>query len=177
VTYTVTEEKALVLASGHPFITTLYSCFQIKVVLNFFKIGQCLYRWRWAETSGRTAQPKVHIDNFHPIRILGEGGFGKAILVKKKPSEGSDQRFAIKVLKKSHIISCCSLNQTVTEKKALVLASGHPFITTLYSCFQTRLPTSNLRRRYSCRGRVMKKKREFYRAGTVSSSKRWKHWG
>jgi len=61
------------------------------------------------------------------------------ILVKKKPSDGSDQCFAIKVLKKSHIVSCCSVTYTVAEKKALVLASGHPFITTLYSCFQTKL--------------------------------------
>jgi len=69
------------------------------------------------------------------------------ILVKKKQSGGSDQHLDIKVLKKSHIISCCSLNQTVIEKKAFVLASGHPFITTLYSCFRTRLPKSNLRKR------------------------------
>ena len=112
---------------------------------------------------------------FSPIRILGEGGFGKVILVKKKPSDGSVQHFAITVLKKSHNISCCSVTYTVTDKKALVLASGHPFITILYSCFQTRLPTSNLRR-WSCSGRVMKKKREFYRAGTVSCSKSCKHW-
>jgi len=31
------------------------------------------------------------------------------ILVEKKSSDGSDQRFAIKVLKKSHIVSCCSV--------------------------------------------------------------------
>jgi len=61
------------------------------------------------------------------------------VLVKKKASDGTDQRLAVKVLKKSHIISCCSVTYTVTEKKALVLASGHPFITTLYSCFQTKV--------------------------------------
>jgi len=54
------------------------------------------------ETSGRTVQPKVSMDSFHPIRILGEGGFGKVLLVKKKGSDESDQRFAVKVLKKSH---------------------------------------------------------------------------
>jgi len=63
---------------------------------------------------------------------LGEGGFGKVILVKKKPSDGCDQRFAIMVLKKSHIMSFGCVTYTVTEKKALVLASGHPFIKTLY---------------------------------------------
>jgi len=57
--------------------------------------------------------------------------------VKKKASNESDQRFAMKVVKKSHVIDCCSVTCTIAEKEALVLASGHPFITTLYSCFQT----------------------------------------
>ena len=70
---------------------------------------------------------------------MGEGGFGKVILVKKKASDGTDQRFAMKVMKKSHVVSCCSVTYTVTEKEALVLASGHPFITTLYSSFQTKV--------------------------------------
>jgi novel protein kinase C epsilon type len=70
---------------------------------------------------------------------LGEGGFGKVILVKKKVSDGSDQHFALKVMKKAHIVSCCRVTHTVAEKEALVLASGHPFITTLYSCFQTKV--------------------------------------
>jgi len=61
------------------------------------------------------------------------------ILVKKKASDGTDQRFAMKVMKKSHVFSCCSVTYTVTEKEALVLGSGHPFITTLYWCFQTKV--------------------------------------
>jgi hypothetical protein len=44
--------------------------------------------------SGRIAQPKVSLDSFHPIRILGEG-FGKVILAKKKASNRCDQHFAI----------------------------------------------------------------------------------
>ena len=61
------------------------------------------------------------------------------VLVKMIASDGSDQRFAIKVMKKSHIISCCNVSSTVTEKEALVLASGHQFIMTLYSSFQTKV--------------------------------------
>ena len=61
------------------------------------------------------------------------------LLVKKKVSHGTDRHFAMKVLKKSHIISCCSVSYTVAEKAALILACGHPFITTLYSCFQTKV--------------------------------------
>jgi hypothetical protein len=61
------------------------------------------------------------------------------VLVKKKASDGSDQRFAIKVMKKSHIINCSSVSYTIAEKEALVLASGHLFIMTLYLCFQTKV--------------------------------------
>jgi serine/threonine protein kinase len=70
---------------------------------------------------------------------VGEGGFGKVLLVKKKASEGSDQRFAMKVLKKSNIISCCSVAYTIAEKEVLVLALGHLFITAQYPCFQTKV--------------------------------------
>ena len=66
------------------------------------------------------------------------------ILVKKKSSDGTNQCFAIKVMKRSHIVSCCSATYTITEKEALVLASGHPFIMTLYSCFQTKLIFNSL---------------------------------
>jgi hypothetical protein len=77
------------------------------------------------------------LDSFHPVRILGEG-FRKVILVKKKASDGSDQHSAFNVMKKSHIVSSCSVTYTVAVKEALVLDSGHPFITTLYSCFQNK---------------------------------------
>jgi hypothetical protein len=63
------------------------------------------------------------LDSFHPVRILGEG-FGKVILVKKKASDGSDQHSAINVMKKSHIVSSCSVTYTVAVKEPLVLDSG-----------------------------------------------------
>jgi serine/threonine protein kinase len=53
------------------------------------------------ERSVRTTQAKLSIDNFHPIGLLGEGGFGKVILMKKKESDRTDQCFAVKVMKKS----------------------------------------------------------------------------
>jgi len=56
-----------------------------------------------------------------------------------KAPDGYDQHIAIKVMKKSHIISCCNVSSNVKEKEALVLASRHPFIMTLYLCFQTKV--------------------------------------
>jgi serine/threonine protein kinase len=70
---------------------------------------------------------------------LGEEGFGKVVLVKKKASYESNKSFAIKMMKKSFIISCSYVSFTIIEKEAPILTSGHPFITTLYSCFQTKV--------------------------------------
>jgi novel protein kinase C epsilon type len=81
----------------------------------------------------------VSIHSFHPVRVLGERGFGKVVLAKKPAVDGSDQLFTIKALKKARIIDRCNVSSTVTEKQCLILASEHPFITTLYSCFQTKV--------------------------------------
>jgi serine/threonine protein kinase len=70
---------------------------------------------------------------------LGEGGFGKVVLAKKATLGASDQLVAIKMLKKARIINRCSVPSTITEKQCLILASEHPFITTLSSCFQTKV--------------------------------------
>jgi hypothetical protein len=43
------------------------------------------------------------------------------------------------VLKKAHIIDCCNVSSTITEKQSLILTSEHPFVTTLYSCFKTKV--------------------------------------
>ena len=79
------------------------------------------------------------MDSLDPVRILGQGGFGKVILVKRKTADECDRHFAVKVVKKSHITNCRSVAYAIIEKEAMVLASGHPFITTLYSCFQTKV--------------------------------------
>jgi serine/threonine protein kinase len=91
------------------------------------------------DRSASTGEPKVSIHSFHPVRVLGEGGFGKVLLAKKAALDGSEQLVAIKMLKKAHIINCCNVSSTITEKQSLILASEHPFVTTLYSCFQMKV--------------------------------------
>jgi hypothetical protein len=44
---------------------------------------------------------------------LGEGGFGKVVLVRKKAPDGSGQHFAMKVMKKSHINNGGNMSYTV----------------------------------------------------------------
>ena len=49
--------------------------------------------------------------------------------------EGPEQLYAMKAFKKRNITSS-TICDIMAEKEALMLTSGHPFVTTLYSCFQ-----------------------------------------
>ena len=78
---------------------------------------------------------KVSLHDFQFIRKLGEGAFGTVVLTKGKLPGGSEQLYAIKALKKRSITSS-TICEIMAEKEAFMLTSGHPFITTMYSCFQ-----------------------------------------
>jgi len=85
-----------------------------------------------------TATPidgKVSVNNFQFVRRLGEGAFGTVVLAKGKLPGGPEQLCAIKAIQKRSITSS-SICDNMAEKEALMLTSGHPFITTLYCCFQ-----------------------------------------
>lgn len=77
---------------------------------------------------------KTTIDDFELLQVLGKGAHGKVILVEKKNQKGTF--YAMKILKKKHIIESNSLEHTKAEKK--VLSHGqHPFLVSLKYAFQT----------------------------------------
>ncbi|XP_055325225.1 protein kinase C-like [Sitodiplosis mosellana] len=50
---------------------------------------------------------------------------------------GTEEVYAVKVLKKDYIVQNIGIDYIMTEKHILTLAAEHPFLTALHSCFQT----------------------------------------
>ena len=82
-----------------------------------------------------TANKKaVSVDDFNLIRVIGRGNFAKVLMVELKRKK---RLYAMKVIKKQLILEDEDIEWVQIEKNVLEIASNHPFLVGLHSCFQT----------------------------------------
>jgi len=105
--------------------------------------NQMLQKVLW-DTSEASSAPdgtvhivKPNVEMFLPLlRVLGKGSFGKVVLVRKRTGKECGGLFAMKILRKGHLVKRRQIERTRTERKVLSVVD-HPFIMKLHFAFQT----------------------------------------
>ncbi|EFX05286.1 serine/threonine-protein kinase [Grosmannia clavigera kw1407] len=76
---------------------------------------------------------KVTIDDFELLKVVGKGSFGKVMMVRKKDTR---RIYALKTIRKAHIISRSEVAHTLAERSVLAQINN-PFIVPLKFSFQS----------------------------------------
>ncbi|KAI8372776.1 kinase-like domain-containing protein [Radiomyces spectabilis] len=82
--------------------------------------------------SQRKNKPKLKLDDFHLLRTLGTGSFGRVHLAQ---SRHNGRYYAIKVLRKSEVVRLKQVEHTNNEKHILE-SVANPFLVNIWGTFQ-----------------------------------------
>lgn len=86
----------------------------------------------WVASFGHRPAPKLTIDDFDPLAVVGRGGFGKVQLYRHKES---GKIYVIKKMSKAELAESDMLQRTILEKEVL-LQIDHPFVVKAHFTFQ-----------------------------------------
>lgn len=92
------------------------------------------YRETESKLTKASKKPKVTVEDFELIKVIGKGSFGKVTLVRKK---NDGKLYAMKVLSKPNIVRRKQVEHTRTERRVLGTIN-HPNIVKLHYAFQTK---------------------------------------
>lgn len=76
----------------------------------------------------------IGIEDFTLIRVIGRGSYAKVFAVEQKRTK---RKYAMKVVKKELVNDDEDIDWVQTEKHVFEVASNHPFLVGLHSCFQS----------------------------------------
>lgn len=79
-------------------------------------------------------QKQYSLNDFDLKLVIGRGSYAKVLLVELKKTS---RLYAMKVIKKELVTDDEDIDWVQTEKHVFELASNHPFLVGLHSCFQT----------------------------------------
>ncbi|KAI9193316.1 kinase-like domain-containing protein [Polychytrium aggregatum] len=81
----------------------------------------------------RAAKKPMSIEDFDLLKVIGKGSFGKVMQVRKKDT---NRIYAMKIIKKSHIVERSEVSHTLAERMVLARIN-HPFVVPLKFSFQS----------------------------------------
>ncbi|KAM0752261.1 kinase-like protein [Meredithblackwellia eburnea MCA 4105] len=86
------------------------------------------------ETETAQERPKLSVDDFQVLKLIGEGSFGQVFRVRKRDTK---RVYAMKVIQKESVVSKSALNQVLAERQVLARTLDSPFLVGLKFSFQS----------------------------------------
>ena len=82
--------------------------------------------------AAKGADKKVTLADFEPLKVIGNGCFGKVMMVRLRKS---DKIYAMKSIRKAHVVKNNKVRHTLAERNIMQKIS-HPFVMRLHYAFQ-----------------------------------------